>query len=104
MRLRLTLRLQRATNCDLPHSNSLPCHPQASESLQEELESLRTQSKIWKSDKSNEQDKLKQENTLLRSQLQTRCTHRLLAHAQSTRLRVQYLLLPCAKSTVPVFG
>ena len=48
------------------------CILQASESLQAELESLRTQSMIWKSDNSNEQDKIKQENTLLRSQLQTR--------------------------------
>lgn len=38
-----------------------------------ELESLRTQSQIWKSDNSNEHDKLMQENVLLRSQLQTRC-------------------------------
>ena len=46
--------------------------PQASQSLTEELESLRDQRKIWKSENNNENDKLKQENALLRSQLQTR--------------------------------
>lgn len=45
---------------------------QASQSLQDELEGLRQQRDIWRNASSNEQDKLKAENTLLRSQLQTR--------------------------------
>ncbi len=53
-----------------PTALAPPCL-QASSSLQEELESLHHQSKIWKSG-TDEQDKLKQENQLLRSQLQTR--------------------------------
>jgi len=45
---------------------------QTQSSLQQELDSMRTQADIWKNANSDEQDKLKQENQLIRSQLQTR--------------------------------
>ncbi|GLI63210.1 hypothetical protein VaNZ11_006063, partial [Volvox africanus] len=76
-------------------------------SLQAELEGVRSQADIWRSSKGGESEKLKQENTLLRSQLTNRLSElqscrsrlsegeaerqRLLREAEELRNKIQWL-------------
>ncbi|EFJ44391.1 kinesin [Volvox carteri f. nagariensis] len=76
-------------------------------SLQAELENVRSQADIWRSSKGGEPEKLKQENTLLRSQLTNRLSElqscrsrlsdgeterqRLLREAEELRNKIQWL-------------
>mmetsp|Transcript_20588 Transcript_20588/g.45089 ORF Transcript_20588/g.45089 Transcript_20588/m.45089 type:complete len:554 (-) Transcript_20588:44-1705(-) len=67
---------------------------QASQSLQGELEGMRAQSKIWEDNNNSEAEKLKQENALIRNQMQTRLNEMQnlkskLADADAERQRLQ---------------
>ncbi|GAX76596.1 hypothetical protein CEUSTIGMA_g4042.t1 [Chlamydomonas eustigma] len=77
-------------------SQQLQLMQQASDSLQQELESLRNQSNIWKNENGSGQDKMKQENNLLRSSMQTRLhelqqTKTKLAEAEAEKTRLTKL-------------
>ncbi|KAJ9514843.1 hypothetical protein QJQ45_028616 [Haematococcus lacustris] len=66
----------------------------AQQSLQQELETMRTQTSIWQNASSGESEKLKQENALLRNQMQSRLsdlqiTKNKLAEAEAEKQRLQ---------------
>ncbi|GFH16469.1 kinesin motor domain-containing protein [Haematococcus lacustris] len=66
----------------------------AQQSLQQELETMRTQTSIWQNESSGESEKLKQENALLRNQMHSRLsdlqiTKNKLAEAEAEKQRLQ---------------